>query len=576
MADQLIGNYKVLKQIGAGGMAKVYLAVHKDIPNLKVILKILTDPRLVQRFKQEADKLALLDGNPNICRIKHFFTHGDDVVIAMEYIDGQSLDEKIKADGKIPIGESVQIVRDVLNILEFAHERGIYHRDIKPSNIMIDSSGTVKIIDFGIAKGESDANLTIAGTACGTPAFMAPEQFTPSEDTNYALVDVYACGVTLYRMLTGMLPFTGDNEFAIRDAKLFTDPAAPRTLASGISRELETGVMRSIAKAPEERYQSAGEMRKALGGLVGHAPVRTDEPTADFSVKPQKTPRTAAKRELPLIGGVLVVLIAAVASIWYFWLSGGPAPLEPVTLLTPVDNELFSESATPTLSWVEAPVENARYILEYADDSLFADSRTVAGLTTPDFTFSTDLTNGTYYWRVYAVGSDGLRSNASNWQSFGIDLVPLKGQLTVEVDPRGDIYVDDVRRVRGESLFGAEVDTGQHVVRVENRASRQKRFEDTVYLAPGESITKSYQFSFLATPKPPEGTGEVKIGSKPGGASVYIDGILQSGTTPYTYPLPPGRHVIRATITLEGGQVSRADTVRVVSGGSETVIFDFE
>lgn len=576
MADQLIGNYKVLKQIGAGGMAKVYLAVHKDIPNLKVILKILTDPRLVQRFKQEADKLALLDGNPNICRIKHFFTHGDDVVIAMEYIDGQSLDEKLKADGKIPIGESVQIVRDVLSILEFAHERGIYHRDIKPSNIMIDSSGTVKIIDFGIAKGESDANLTIAGTACGTPAFMAPEQFTPSEDTNYALVDVYACGVTLYRMLTGMLPFKGDNEFAIRDAKLFTEPAAPRTLASGISRELDKGIMRSIAKTPEERYQSAGEMRKALGTLVGHAPIRSDDATADNLAGPKRPLKSPTKRRLPMIGGTLAVLIAAVASIWYFWLPGGPTPLVPVSLSTPVDNELFTESATPTLAWVESPIEKARYILEYADDSLFSDSRTVAGLATANFTFSADLSNGTYYWRVYTVGSDGRRSDASNWQSFGINMVSLKGQLTVEVDPRGDIYLDDVRRVRGEPLFESEVDTGQHVVRVENRASRQKRFQDTLQFAPGESITKSYRFTFLTTPKPEEGTGQVKIGSRPGGASVYIDGVLQSGTTPYTYQLPPGRHVIRATITLESGQVARADTVRVVAGVSKTVIFDFE
>ena len=192
MTEQLIGNYKILDKIGAGGMAKVYLAVHKDVPNLKVILKILTDSRLVERFKQEADKLALLDGNPNICRIKHFFNHGEDIVIAMEYIDGITLDKKIKTDGRITIDESLRIIRDVLGVLAFAHGKGIYHRDIKPSNIMLDSEGNVKVIDFGIAKAKSDPNLTIAGTSCGTPPYMAPEQFTPSEDTNYALVDVYA------------------------------------------------------------------------------------------------------------------------------------------------------------------------------------------------------------------------------------------------------------------------------------------------------------------------------------------------------------------------------------------------
>ena len=572
MAEQLIGNYKVLKQIGAGGMAKVYLAVHQDIPNLRVILKILSDPRLVQRFKQEADKLALLDGNPNICRIKHFFTHGEDVVIAMEYIEGQTLDDKLEAEGRMAIGESTRIIREVLDILQFAHERGIYHRDIKPSNIMIDQSGTVKIIDFGIAKGESDPSLTMAGTACGTPAFMAPEQFTPSDDTNYALVDIYACGITLYRMLTGELPFKGDNEFAIRDAKLFTDPANPRVLASGISNELGAGILQSIARDPKQRYQTAEEMRNGLKALVADSRARSEKVTRDFNAAP---PKLSAKRRFPLIGGAAAVVIA-VAAVWFYWLSGDPAPPGSVDLLTPINGELFTKTATPALVWSESPRENASYILEYSGDSLFTDSRTVVGLTGAGFTFSTGLTNGTYYWRVYAVGGDGRRSEASTWRNFSVDLVPLRGRLTIEVEPRGDIYLNDIQEVRSEDRLEKDVDTGRHVIRVENRASREKRFEDTVHIAPDESATRSYRFTFLPTPEPTAPTGEVKVGSKPGGATVYIDGKRQSGTTPYTYPLPPGRHVIKATLLLEGGQLVRADTVRVVAGRTQTLIFDFE
>ncbi|MEW5995832.1 MAG: serine/threonine-protein kinase, partial [Candidatus Zixiibacteriota bacterium] len=230
MEDQSIGNYKVLRQMGAGGMARVYLAVHQDVPNLKVVLKILTDPRLGERFKGEADKLALLDGHPNICQIKHFFRHGDDTVIVMEHIDGVTLQDRIDAEGKLPLEESLQIISDVLDILGFAHQKGIYHRDIKPGNIMLDKKGQVKIIDFGIAKAETDPSLTLAGSACGTPAYMAPEQFTPSADTNYALVDVYAAGATLFTMLTGQSAYTGDNEFAIRDAKLFNDVPRVRSL----------------------------------------------------------------------------------------------------------------------------------------------------------------------------------------------------------------------------------------------------------------------------------------------------------------------------------------------------------
>ncbi len=225
MEERYIGNYKILKRMGVGGMAKVYLAVHEDVPNLKVILKILDDIRMGDRFKQEADKLALLDGHPNICRIKHFFSHGEETVIAMEYIDGMTLEEKIKSDTQLTLEEAVRIISEVLDTLSYAHEKKIYHRDIKPGNIMIDSSGNVKVIDFGIAKGEADPNLTVAGTACGTPAYMAPEQFDDSEGALNAQVDIYAVGVNLYYMLCGEQPFKGDNQFAIRDEKLFGQQA---------------------------------------------------------------------------------------------------------------------------------------------------------------------------------------------------------------------------------------------------------------------------------------------------------------------------------------------------------------
>jgi serine/threonine-protein kinase len=283
MTDEIIGNYRVIKQIGAGGMAKVYLAVHREIANLKVILKILSDPRLVERFKQEADKLALLDGHPNICRIKHFFTHGDDVVIAMEYIHGVTLEEKLEAEGEINIADALTIVAEVLDILQFAHERGIYHRDIKPGNIMIDDSGAVKIIDFGIAKAKSDPNLTIAGTACGTPAYMAPEQFTPSDDMDYARADIYAAGATLFKILTRQLPHKGDNEFALRDAKLFQEPIKPRTLRPGISKELEGCILRSLAKNPEDRYKTAAEMRECILKIAGKGKAKRTEETQDLA-----------------------------------------------------------------------------------------------------------------------------------------------------------------------------------------------------------------------------------------------------------------------------------------------------
>lgn len=315
MEEQFIGNYKVLKKIGAGGMARVYLAVHKDVPNLKVVLKILSDPRLAERFRQEADKLALLDGHPNICRIKHFFNHGDDLVIAMEHIDGETLDEILKEKEKLPTDEALRIITHVLDILQTAHSKDIYHRDIKPSNIMIGKDSNVKIIDFGIARGKSDPRLTVAGTACGTPAYMAPEQFGSSEDLDYARVDIYAAGTTLYHLLTGEVPFKGDNQFVIRDAKLASGPPGPRKVNPEISKELESVILKSLQKDPDDRFQSAREMMDAITPLRegGGADVAVDRPPAVAAVRRRKK-----SKALPIFAGIIIVAAVAVFLIFQF------------------------------------------------------------------------------------------------------------------------------------------------------------------------------------------------------------------------------------------------------------------
>jgi serine/threonine protein kinase len=313
MEEQFIGNYKILKKIGAGGMAKVYLAVHKDVPNLKVVLKILTDSRLADRFRQEADKLALLDGHPNICRIKHFFNHGDDLVIAMEYIEGDTLDEVLKKEGKLPISEALRITAHVLDILETAHQKDIYHRDIKPSNIMVDKVGNVKIIDFGIAKSKGDPSLTIAGTACGTPSYMAPEQFGAGEDFDFALVDIYAVGTTLFQLTTGELPFRGENQFVIRDAKLSAEAPSPRKFNPEISRELEAVILKSLRKDPVDRFQSALEMKRAISPLMKEqkAVVTGETDRVEAYREPVKKSKT-----LPIVIGIAAVIVVAAILIY--------------------------------------------------------------------------------------------------------------------------------------------------------------------------------------------------------------------------------------------------------------------
>lgn len=517
MAEEFIGNYRILKKIGAGGTAQVFLAVHKDVPNLKVILKILSDSRLQERFLQEADKLALLDGHPNICQIKHFFSHGDDMVIAMEYIDGQPLDKKIKTEQMLGVSESIEIICKVLHILHFAHNKRISHRDIKPSNIMIDNQGKVKVIDFGIAKAETDPNLTAVGTACGTPAYMAPEQFNPDAKTNYTLVDVYAAGTTLYAMLTGRVPYTGDNPFAIRDAKLFEAPPSPREFNSEVSRELEAVILKSIAKEPTDRYQSPQEMIDALEGVASPmcdtAPPEVteygaDQPTAELTapIGSASPPPTGMSQKRPkwLLYGVGAVALVAIAVV--------------IALVAGGDD---SDQLSPT--------------------------------------------------------SDTLTAAAATGRPDTLAGPPPTGTIAVAVTPQGDIYLDDSLVADGEDMVEIEADTGRHIVRVENSRSRQKRFVDTLYVAEGFTSQREYGFTFPPPPedKPEPAVGQIRVWTWPDEATVFIDGKRQDYLTNFTFEVPTGRHTVRAERDTDTG-VKSADTTLLIKADSIHVIrWDF-
>jgi predicted Ser/Thr protein kinase len=316
MTERQIGNYRVLKQIGAGGMAKVYLAVHKDVPNLKVVLKILSSPQHAERFMQEADKLALLERNPNICHIRHFFNHEDDLVIAMEYIEGKSLEEMIADKEKFPAEETIGIITDLLAALAFAHDKEIFHRDIKPGNIMFDREGQLKIIDFGIAKGKTDPQMTIVGTSTGTPEYMAPEQFAGGEHLDYAKCDIYAVGTMMYAMLTGRPPFKGENEFVLRDAKLFEDPVPPSRLEKDISGELDRVILKAIDKDPAKRFASVAEMKSELLKLGGKPDRPTKAPEMEASAAPRAKPAAKRGKGGKIVGAIAGVVIVAAAAIF--------------------------------------------------------------------------------------------------------------------------------------------------------------------------------------------------------------------------------------------------------------------
>jgi serine/threonine protein kinase len=559
MEEQFIGDYKILKQIGAGGMARVYLAVHRNVPDFKVILKMLSDRRLAERFKQEANKLALLEGHRNVCQIKHFFSHGEDTVIAMEYIDGATIDDKIKDQGKLPLNEALEIIAAVLDTLDFAHRKGIYHRDIKPSNIMIDKKGQVKIIDFGIAKAETDPSLTLAGSACGTPAYMAPEQFTPTHDTNYALVDIYAAGTTLFTMLTGECPYQGDNEFAIRDAKLFSDVPKLRSHNTDIPKKVEDLVVKAMAKEPQNRFQTINEMQAALDAARREIKTGVSPDEAEMTVAVPTRPAIKKRKKSPrrLIAVAAIVLVLAAAAIYLFI----PKAEETGTIFVSIDpdGDIYIDDSIigAGLAAKQVALKPGQHVVQVRNDksieSAFVDT----------------------VW-VYTDSTIHLRHEFT----FPVP----KGTIEVSVTPSGDIYVDDSLLERGQSYASLTCDTGLHVVRVENRKSSEKKYQDTVMVKPGGVETRSYIFSFpsvaqdtsVASRPPVPDSGKVAVGSTPRGADIYIDGQLMSHPTPYTFTVETGRHVIKATSVYEGQVLAKEDTILVEKNTTQNVTFKFD
>ncbi|MBU0982674.1 MAG: PEGA domain-containing protein, partial [candidate division Zixibacteria bacterium] len=185
---------------------------------------------------------------------------------------------------------------------------------------------------------------------------------------------------------------------------------------------------------------------------------------------------------------------------------------------------------------------------------------------------------GTYFWRIYAVGADGLRSLPSAAWSFSIDRPEIElpaGTLAITVQPRGDVYVDDSLIARNQPTGTIQLDSGTHVVRVENSGSRERRHADTVQILGNDRVERSYAFTFPPA-QPQVKYGKINVGSRPRGAAVYIDGELQKQKTNYTFQVPTGRHIVRGVLAGPDGNVIREDTVRVATNESVKVIFEFE
>jgi len=263
MDDKLLNNrYKLIEQIGTGGMANVYKGKDTYLGRTIAIkmLKTNSDKKkeLINRFKKEAQSIAALS-HPNIVSIYDIGKEENIDYFIMEYIDGMSLKEKIEKEKVLKWEECITIISCICQALEYAHKKNIMHRDIKPHNILITSDNIAKVADFGLAKFTTAANsLTQTGTIMGSAQYMSPEQIEST--TLDERCDIYSLGITFYEMFTGHLPFNGNNLVSIIIKQKNELPIEPYEINKEIPQSVNNIIMKMLEKDPDKRYQTMPEL----------------------------------------------------------------------------------------------------------------------------------------------------------------------------------------------------------------------------------------------------------------------------------------------------------------------------
>jgi serine/threonine protein kinase/Tfp pilus assembly protein PilF len=262
------GRYQVLKQLGKGGMGKVYVVWDSEI-NEEVAIKLLNpeisgDEEIIKRFRNEL-KLARKISHRNVCRMFDLSKEGETYYITMEYVPGQDLKSLIKKNGPLSPGKTVFIAKQLCQGLAEAHKSGIIHCDLKPQNIMIDGEGNVRIVDFGVARSHKATGMTESGFMIGTPEYMSIEQVEGKKVDQSS--DIYSLGVILYEMLTGKVPFKADTPLSTALKHVTQAPSDPREVNAEIPKELSSIILKCLAKNMEKRYGSAEELLTELNNI---------------------------------------------------------------------------------------------------------------------------------------------------------------------------------------------------------------------------------------------------------------------------------------------------------------------
>jgi eukaryotic-like serine/threonine-protein kinase len=391
LGTQLGGRYEILKMLGEGGMGAVYKARDLEVDRV-VALKVIRPeyanrPEILARFKQEL-VLAREITHRNVIRIFDLGQASGIRFITMEYVDGQDLYSLLRSGEPLSLERKVAIAREVCKAIEAAHEQGVVHRDLKPQNIMVDASGRVLVMDFGIARSMEDTGLTHTGALIGTPAFMSPEQAKGEKlDTRS---DLFSFGVIFYEMLTGKAPYVAETAVGLLLKRVQERPVAPVELDQQVPQALSDIVLKCLVVDRDQRYQTAGEIVRDLEGWLGDpATFRTEvgvlaaplsptvlidrriglSPDGKAIVTPaMKTMAESNTRKwVALTLTAAAVVVGAVYGAYHFYWSRPVGPMAPVSVVIADFNNhtgdpVFSGTLESTL---KLALEGAKFISAY-------------------------------------------------------------------------------------------------------------------------------------------------------------------------------------------------------------------
>jgi len=560
MIGKTISHYKILEQLGQGGMGVVYKAWDAALERW-VALKMLhptlaEDEKFLKRFRAEARALAKLE-NPNIVTVFDLQETESGLCIVMQYVKGANLAATLQ-NGPLPFETALPIIKQILTALGHAHQVGVIHRDIKPSNVMLTAQDFVKITDFGMAKIHAGMSLTQSTSTGGTLYYMPPEQLKSLANVDQRC-DIYAAGMTIYEMLAGRLPLEKqENLYALSKAIVESKFFAPDHFNAAIPRRLSAIVMKAIAKEPEKRYQCVEEMLAAI---------------SQFEAKQEPQPREllreprSLKRRVGVAAIIIFALLACAIFFFNFFRQQRPSPASEAAGLTSSLPETAKIDSSRYSSQTEAQVDSSNVKTEPEPaaaapqwGTLYVDSQPPGADIflnnqprgkTPRMLIN--LAAGDYIILLKKVGyqdySASVGINAGQDKNIAPELMPLMGKLRVVVKPAGAIYIDGERkRENAADPYESSLPIGTHTIKVTHPDFGVWEKEVAIKLDSLAPIQIDFEKIITIT----------VAAAGVAWADIYVDGDPTGLQTPADVRLRVGKHKIevrREGYVLEGGAI---------------------